>query len=294
MSILEKVVLAEGETYKPSRPYLAKVVENRRLTPETSQDDIRHIVLEIQGSGITYREGQSIGVVPPGTREGGKPNRVRLYSIASSRKGDRQDCTTVSLCIKRVYYMDEEGKQQAGLASNYICDLPPDSEVMITGPIGRKFLLPADNRVPLIMVAVGTGIAPFRSFIKHIYEEHKEWMACVRLFYGAKTGMETLYMNDENNDIGQYYTEGTFQAFQALSRQNPEEKAYVQDKIMAAKEKLWPLFKSGDFCFYLCGVKDLERGIEQILTGWAKEEGLDWEVLQKQYKDEGRWNIEVY
>jgi hypothetical protein len=46
---------------------------------------------------VPYREGQSIGVVPPGTDAKGKPQKLRLYSIASSAPGDFGDYKTVSL-----------------------------------------------------------------------------------------------------------------------------------------------------------------------------------------------------
>jgi ferredoxin--NADP+ reductase len=37
------------------------------------------------------------------------------------------------------------------------------------------------------------------------------------LFYGARTGLELIYMNDENNDLTQYYDQETFESFKALS-----------------------------------------------------------------------------
>jgi hypothetical protein len=45
---------------------------------------------------VPYREGQSIGIVPPGVDANGKPQKLRLYSIASSAPGDFGDYKTVS------------------------------------------------------------------------------------------------------------------------------------------------------------------------------------------------------
>ena len=54
---------------------------------------------------MPYWEGQSYGVVAPGTNpKNGKPNSVRLYSIASSRYGDDMTGTTTSLCVRRATY----------------------------------------------------------------------------------------------------------------------------------------------------------------------------------------------
>ena len=41
-------------------------------------------------------------------------------------------------------------------------------------------------------------------------------------------------------------------------------------------------------------MKALEHSVKEIFTSWAKADGLDWEEMVKGYKEEGRWNIEVY
>ncbi|MDH5560296.1 MAG: FAD-binding oxidoreductase [Deltaproteobacteria bacterium] len=297
MKLITKVIPEPTEVYKPSNPFKAKVIENKRLTPVESEEDIRHIVFDLSGSGISYLEGQSLGIQVPGVDEHGKKNRIRLYSIASSRKGDDGLSSTVSLCVKRVMYKDDQGVLQKGLTSNYVCDLMPSDAVYITGPAGRKLLLPADNSVHLIMLAVGTGIAPFRAFIQHIYREKGSWGGKVRLFFGAKTGLESIYMNQENNDIGQYYTQETFLAFQALSREEKTKdgnKFYVQNRLEENEKEIWEIIKEGHFCFYICGLKGLESGAEEVLDKWAKKDGLNWNTMKAEFVEQGRWNIEVY
>ena len=46
-------------------------------------------------------EGQSIGIVAPGARHDGRPHDIRLYSIASSRDGEKRNANNVSLTVKR-------------------------------------------------------------------------------------------------------------------------------------------------------------------------------------------------
>jgi len=298
MDLIEKLIPDSPIVYRPSEPFMATLLENRRLTPVDSVDDIRHLVLDISGSNITYLEGQSLGVLAPGLDAREKRHRVRLYSIASSRSGDDGQSDKITLCIKRVVYQDETtGAEVRGVASNYICDAAVGDLVPVTGPTGRRFLLPTSDDVNLVMIAVGTGIAPFRSFINYIFNERGSWGGCVRLFYGAKTGLESIYMNNENNDIGQYYTQNTFQAFQALSRQETNaagERVYVQHKIAQQKEKLWPMVKEGNLVLYLCGLKSMEEGVDQVFAGWASEDGLVWAQIKDQLKSSGRWNVEVY
>merc|ERR1711904_51504 len=67
----------------------------------------------------------------------GKPNSVRLYSIASSRYGDDMTGTTTTLCVRRATYWCPEFKAddpaKKGVCSNYLCDSKPGEDVKL-GP----------------------------------------------------------------------------------------------------------------------------------------------------------------
>lgn len=288
---IDKEIPSSAKVYKPSEPFVATVLENRRITSAESADDVRHIVFNLSGSGISYIEGQSIGVLAPGVDANGKKHKVRLYSIASARTGDDKKASTVSLTVKRVVFQDENGNTVRGVASNYICDLQVGDKVNITGPVGRHFVLPKDTNIDLILVAVGTGIAPFRAFIHEVYKDHKDWQGMVRLFYGAKTGMESLYQNSENNDIGQYMDKKTFKAFAALSR---TQKRYVHEELGDNMSEIWDIVEKGNFSFYLCGMKELEKNVDALFKVKAESVGIDWESKRNEFKKAGRWNIEVY
>ncbi|CAN4078734.1 unnamed protein product [Withania somnifera] len=125
---------------------------------------------------VPYREGQSIGVIADGVDDKGKPHKLRLYSIASSALGDFGDSKTVSLCVKRLVYTNDKGEEVKGVCSNFLCDLKPGAEVKITGPVGKEMLMPKDPNATVIMLATGTGIAPFRSFLwKMFFEKHEDY-----------------------------------------------------------------------------------------------------------------------
>jgi ferredoxin--NADP+ reductase len=284
-----------AKTYKPNAPFMARVIVNEHLTEEGSSVDIRNIVLDLSDSGIQYIEGQSLGVIPPGIQEDGRPHRVRLYSIASSRTGEFGCSQTVTLCVKRVIYQNEEGQDVRGVASNYLCDLQVGEAVSVMGPTGRTFLLPQDDSVNLILVAAGTGIAPFRSFIQRIYRDKKHWNGQVRLFFGARNGMESIYMNRKNDDIGQYMSQETFEAFNAFSHaETGTPRGYVQDQVHANQEEICAMIDEGNFSFYLCGMKAMEAGVEEVFRNHAERNGRNWEELKAAFKAQGRWNTETY
>ena len=82
-------------------------------------------------------EGQSIGIIPPGTDANGKPHLPRLYSVSSPRDGERPNTNNLSLTVKR---------DPKGVCSNYVCDLEKGDKVKLTGPFGATFLMPDDPR----------------------------------------------------------------------------------------------------------------------------------------------------
>jgi len=108
--------------YDIKQPLMATVAGNFRLTDADTESDIRHIVLDFGQTHFPVLEGQSIGIIPPGTDESGRPRYLRLYSVASPRNGERPGYNNLSLTVKRVL-LDHEGKSVRGVASNYLCDL---------------------------------------------------------------------------------------------------------------------------------------------------------------------------
>lgn len=283
--------------YKPKAPYIARVISTTELTEADSSDEVRNIIFDVSGSGIHYIEGQSIGIIPPGEAEPGKPHKARLYSIASARTGDDGSSTSATICVKRVFSEDETTDTRIpGVASNYLCDLKPGDYVALIGPNGRRFLLPEDDSTDLILIAVGTGIAPFRAFIRHIFLEKGFWNGRIRLFYGVKNAMEALFLNNKNDDIGQYMEKNTFEAFRALSRAHNEdaEKGYVQHKLAEQKQEVWEMIRNGNFAVYICGLKGMEDGVDEVFTELATQQGLDWLAMKKEFIKNGQWNTEVY
>jgi len=109
-----------SNTIKPKDPFTAKLLTNRRLTPEGSPNDVRHLVIDLSGSGLAYVDGQSLGVLPPGETEEGKAHKLRLYSIASPYVGEPtlgKTSATATLCVKRLVYTTEAGETKQGVCS---------------------------------------------------------------------------------------------------------------------------------------------------------------------------------
>ena len=280
--------------YDISHPYNARVVKSERITDE-STDEVRHIVLSISDATFHFVEGQSIGVLVPGPHEFGNEYHMRLYSIASSRQGENQNLAEISLCVRRCFYIDDvSGERFPGVASNFLCDRRPGDTVLLTGPYGRQFLPPKDNKSNMLMIGVGTGIAPFRAFMKHIYDERKEWKGKVRLFYGAKTGMDLLYMNDKNTDISLYYDKETFKAFEAFSpRPHFDEPAQVEQSLKENSSEVWDLIQDPNTYVYVSGLSRLESRLDKTMQEFAGSEEK-WQGMKQELVASGRWSTLFY
>jgi ferredoxin--NADP+ reductase len=208
--------MAQLADYKTDTQYPAKVLSTQRLTP-TGTEEVRELVLEVQDPSFECEVDQSFGVLVETDGEFGKSTHHRLYSVADlPEKKDGK--TRITLLVKRCSYVDDfSGEKYDGVASNYLCDRKVGNTITITGPFALPFQVPDDKTANLIMIGMGTGIAPFRAFIKHIYREQGGWEGKVRLFYGARSGLELLYLNDKDGDLTNYYDEDTFEAFHAVS-----------------------------------------------------------------------------
>jgi sulfite reductase (NADPH) flavoprotein alpha-component len=51
-------------TYTRKNPFPSRLLANRRLTLDGSEKETRHIELSVQGSGLSYEVGDSLGVIP--------------------------------------------------------------------------------------------------------------------------------------------------------------------------------------------------------------------------------------
>jgi ferredoxin--NADP+ reductase len=280
--------------YDISRPYKATVVKSERITDE-STDEVRHITLNISDATFHYLEGQSVGVLVPGPHEFGNEHHMRLYSIASARQGEEQNMSEISLCVRRCFYIDEvSGERYPGVASNFLCDRTAGDQIDLAGPYGRHFMPPRDKTCNILMIGIGTGIAPFRAFLKHVYDERKEWSGKVRLFYGAKTGMDMLYMNDKNGDLSNYYDKETFKAIEALSpRPHADAPADLDRTLDENRDEVWDLVKDPKTYVYVSGLSRLEETLDKAFTKMAGS-GEAWLEMKKQMTAQGRWSTLFY
>lgn len=277
--------------YRPKSPFIGKCVEIYDLVREGGIGTCRHMTFDLSGGDLYYTEGQSIGIIPPGEDEKGKPHKLRLYSIASTRHGDKLDDQTVSLCVRKLEYQHPEtGEHVEGVCSSYLCGLQPGDDVAITGPVGKEMLLPDDEDANIIMIATGTGIAPFRAYLWRMFKEGDlnpdyNFKGFAWLFFGIPKTPNILY-KEELEELQEKYPDN-FRMDYAISREQKNSeggKMYIQHRIAEHAEELWKLVQNPKTHTYICGLKGMEDGIDEAFKAAAEKSGVDWEEYRKQMK----------
>lgn len=280
--------------YDTTHPMSASVVSSTRITPENSETEIRHIDLAVDDIDFSYQVGQSVGVLVPGPHEFGQKQYLRLYSIAGgSRRDDFK--SVISLTVKRCSYIDQfNGQRYEGKASNYLCDLKAGDPVTLVGPYNLAFVLPKEKDANLLMIGLGTGIAPFRAFIKHIYSDLGGWTGKVRLYHGAMTGVELAYMNDQNADLEYYYDEETFKAIQVLSpRAHFDVPVDLEGAMAQNADEVWTLLQDPKTYVYVAGLKQISKQLDEALVKIAGSPET-FEQQKATMIEEGRWAELIY
>lgn len=299
---------------KPLAPVTGRVHATRLCTRSRKASGfVRHVEIDVSGTPLqnAWTAGQSFGVIPAGETPDGKPHKLRLYSIAAPTGGETGDGSIITTTVKRL--VDEHWESHKllyGVCSNYLCDLNVGDEIQLTGPVGKRFLLPKDpSKHDYIFIATGTGIAPFRGMIMDLIK--RGMPSRVALLMGAPYESDLLYYDDLRSWQAQH---PQFSYHTAISRHTTPEQTkrlYVQDRLREDADTLMPMLTSERTLIYICGLAGMELGVFQTLAKLLSPEALsqylsvsdellsdvdNWErsMIPKQLKKTKRMFLEVY
>jgi benzoyl-CoA 2,3-epoxidase subunit A len=266
--------------YNRGKPAKAVVTGNFRLTAAEAESDVRHLILDFGDLPFPVIEGQSIGIVPPGTGPDGKPHNIRLYSVASPRDGEKPNANNLALTVKR---------EAKGVCSNFLCDLAKGAAVEVTGPFGATFLMPNDPSAEIIMICTGTGSAPFRGFTERRRRATPEAPGKLTLFFGARRPEELPYFGPL-----QKVPEKLLEKHFCYSRVPGQSRTYVQDAIRAQGAGLAQRIAGDAAHIYICGLKGMESGVDEAFADICRLSGVDWPALKTRMREAGRYHVETY
>jgi len=224
----------------------------------------------------------------------------RLYSIASSPRYVGED--ECHLCIIRNDWTTNSGRFRIGQCTRWLEDLEKDGfpaeGIRMPAKVHKAaVVMPETHETPLLMVGLGTGIAPMRAFIEERVAASRAGEKCapMALFFGARNRIEYSYEDEFNA----YHEEGPLTKISlALSREQ-KEKIYVTHRLQQEKQLVYDLIHEQNGNLYLCGpggnvppqVRKAVVDAIQDCGGHSAEYAEDY-VMQMQIN--GRYNVEAW
>lgn len=309
--VMPKIKLPEVELniYSPRDPVEVPIVENRICTKEASPNFVRHVTFDVSGTELEgrVRVGQSVGILPPGEDEKGRAHKLRLYSVSSPTKGEEGNGTLVSTTVKRTIEELEGNKLYLGICSNYLANLQPGDTVKMTGPSGRRFLLPENaGDFNYLFFATGTGIAPYRGMVMELMDQGMT--NDIALVFGCAYRTDLLYTHYFENLAKEHSNFHYLPYISREDRRHDGTKRYVQTCLWDDQDLLDPILEKENTLLYICGLKGMESGIYRTLAKKGFQEYLDirepviekepdeWkeEEIKRFVKPSARTFVEVY
>lgn len=199
--------------------------------------------------------------------------RARQYSISSATEAQSDIALTVS--VVECPALSGRGTYR-GTASGYLQRARPGDRIGVTlSAPADSFRPPANNNTPIIMIAAGSGIAPFRGFIQARLARMEKGAALgdMHLFFGCQhPDWDDLYADEFNPSVDA----GHLTVHRAYS-QLDSEITYVQHQLRQQRATVLDLADRGAH-IYVCGdVNRMGPGVEQTLTEIGMQRhGSDW------------------
>ncbi len=273
----------------PTAPVVGRLVVSELCTRGRAKSAafVRHVAIDVSGTPLAgqFRAGQSFGVVAPGVDAFGKPRKVRLYSIASPSWGEDGKGNVLSTTVKRLI---DEFKPQTpkddgdahhlflGACSNFLCDIKLGADVMVSGPNGKRFLLPTNpNEHDYLFIATGTGIAPFRGMVLELLKNPAG--ACtsqIHLMMGSPYTTDLMY---DELFLQLAKEHSNFHYHTAISRESPkmDGRGVYTDRLLDSNMELFgPLLKSPRTLIYVCGLAGMQTGLFKTLAKHGLGDGF--------------------
>jgi sulfite reductase (NADPH) flavoprotein alpha-component len=185
-----------------------------------------------------------------------RPLASRSYSIASSQASvDDQVHLTVASLSSSV-----SGRERHGVASNFLNrHIAPGDEVHVFPEPNRRFRLPDDRNTPLILIAAGTGVAPYRAFLQQLDAESSAPPAWL-IFGNPHLRTDFLYQREWL----EFRQRGLLSHIDCAFSRDQNEKRYVQHVLKEQGARLDQWLGRGAR-IYICGGLDMGREVELAL-----------------------------
>ncbi|WP_179352288.1 PepSY domain-containing protein [Winogradskyella vidalii] len=147
-------------------------------------------------------------------------------------------------------------KHELGVCSNYFNQLKLNDVVKAKVKRNYEFHFPTDAKA-VIMIANGTGIAPFLGMINDNQNQTK-----THLFWGGRTQAS---LDIYKNSIDTAFSKDTLSSFHVAYSQEQEEKFYVQDLLLKHQDLLSQVLNTNGVVM-ICGSIAMQNRVLEVLN----------------------------
>ncbi|GAB7531477.1 benzoate 1,2-dioxygenase electron transfer component BenC [Pseudomonas sp. 3A(2025)] len=229
-------------------PASSQVCKTQQASFDAAISDVRQlsestIALSIKGdalASLAFLPGQYVNLQVPGSEQ------TRAYSFSSLQKGGE-----VSFLVRNV---------PGGLMSSFLTGVAKAGDAMrLTGPLGSFYL--REIKRPLLLLAGGTGLAPFTAMLERIAEQGSAYP--VHLIYGVTNDFDLVEL-EKLEAFAARIPNFTWRACVASPDSGHPHKGYVTQHIEAGH------LNEGEVDIYLCGPPPM---VEAVST-YIRDQGL--------------------
>ena len=229
-------------------PASSAVCKTRQASFEAAISDVRQlsestIALSIKGeslSSLAFLPGQYVNLNVPGSEQS------RAYSFSSLQKDGE-----VSFLIRNV---------PGGLMSSFLTGIAKAGDSMtLAGPLGSFYLRNIER--PLLLLAGGTGLAPFTAMLEKIAEQGS--LHPVHLIYGVTNDFDLVEL-ERLQALSALIPNFSFSACVANPDSQHPLKGYVTQHIEPSH------LNAGDVDVYLCGPPSMVEAVSLYI----REQGI--------------------
>lgn len=193
------------------------------------------------------------------------PANIARSSISSSPLSDATKLTLTYSVLEQPA-LSGQGPY-VGVASNFLSTLTPGERLHVAVRPSQTFHLPSDaENTPIICIAAGSGLAPFRGFM----QERAAMIAAGRkvapalLFFGCRSpDQDDLYAEE----LSRWEKLGAVDVRRAYSRQADKsyDCKYVQHRLSHDRADITKSWDQGAK-IYVCGSKDVGKAVEELFV----------------------------
>jgi len=217
--------------------------------------------------------------------------KSRPYTIASS---SRENAQKIGVCVSMVQeslpsiadlleglglrghnppraaeYLERLGEQAKrsrtflGSCSTMLCTRVSCGEKLWITARASSFRLPRRTSPPIVMIGAGTGIAPFRGFVREFVCE-KGVRAKTKLIFGCTKQNEDFLYREELQEALDSDPAALKELVTAFSREQAE-KVYVQHRLRERSKEIAELVAEGAYV-YVCGSTAMGRALREAMV----------------------------